>query len=433
MVVVDEAHHATAKSYRRVLEHFEDAKRLGVTATPDRLDGDRLGNVFETVAYTYEIADAIADRYLVPIRGRVVYDKALDLTRVRRTAGDFNAKDLSEVMSSEPALALVAKAVAEQSGDRPTIVFAVDVGQARELAKTINLIKPGTAEAIDGTASEGRRADVLRRFRAGAIQYVVNCALYTEGVDVPEASCVAIARPTMSRALYAQMVGRGTRLLGVTMEESVAAGKEDMLVLDFVGATGRHQLVSCLDIFDGNTDSAVRRRAMQRAQSGDVLIQEALDGAAQEINDEERAKALRSASYRSVDIRDPYTILGVRPRPGRGGGRPATKTQLVDLARHNIPGAAAALKALEEGKPLPASAPDYHQAMETLRAIGVRRQQGLASVRQAGQLLRLGLNPDAPADAAKAAMNKLAAAKWRPSPALVAELQSDPRLRVPAT
>jgi superfamily II DNA or RNA helicase len=422
LVVIDESHHARSKSYETIINHFPESKILGVTATPDRLDGKGLGKVFESVAYVYEIADAIRDGYLVRVVGEeIMGGSAIDLTDVRTTAGDLNQGDLAEVLERDPAVALVARGTVDRAGDLPTIIFAVSVAQARSIAEYINayLGRPA-AVALDGTAPREVRRDVKKRFEQGAFSYLVNCSLYTEGVDIPSIACVSIARPTQSRALYSQMVGRGLRLLGATIEESIAAGKDTCRVLDFSGVSGKHKLVTCFDVLDGNTDEEVRRRVIKRAESGPVDALEQLELVSREIVEEQRLRALRDVKYRAVAMADPFTVLGVHPRAGRYGGRPATLAQVEKLARHKIPGSEEQLRRMQAGQAGEQEPIDYGQAEQLLRAIGKRVREGKCSVRMAKILVKHGLSPDAPFEVAKWALDQIAGNRWRPTPEVLA-------------
>lgn len=420
LLVVDEAHHAVAASYAGILRHLGfdiprngelsalnrrvrdgDAGLLGVTATPDRLDGRALGRWFDSSAFTYEIADAIDDGWIVRIRPRMIFSEGLDLSRVRTTAGDLDKAELAAVMEEDANLDLVARATFDESGDRPTLVFAASIAQARSIAGRLCELRPGCADAMDGTASHAARDDVLDRHAAGRFQFLVNVLLYTEGVDLPHVSCVVIARPTKSRGLYAQMIGRGTRLLGPTREASIAAGKQDLRILDFCGASGRHKLVCAIDVLDGNTDGEVRKRAMVRLQAEEGDLQQVLDEVAHEIVQESRLQAMRSVKYRTVAAADPFTILGVRPRSGRFGGRPASEAQRAVLERHKIPG----FRRL-----------DFGQASQLIDAIQRRRRRGLASVRQTATLIRWGLKPDVDGRTASWAIGRIAATGWRTVP-----------------
>ncbi len=213
LVVIDEAHHAIAAGYRAIVERFAGARILGVTATPDRLDGAALGEVFESVAFRYELRDAIRDGWLCRIEARRVHLEAVDLDRVHTRAGDLDAGELAEELGTEQAVRGVVEPLLELAGDRRTILFAVTVAHAEHLAAALNERRPRIARAASGEMSASDRREVVDAFRVGALRVLVNCQLYTEGFDVPEVDCIAVARPTKSRALYAQCIDAQTEIL----------------------------------------------------------------------------------------------------------------------------------------------------------------------------------------------------------------------------
>lgn len=401
-IVVDEAHHATASSYLAILNHFSGAKVLGVTATPDRADGSRLGKVFQVVAYAYEIRDAISDGYLVPLRCLMVEVERMDLSKVRTTAGDLNEGDLGKVMELEANLHGVAKPTLEQAGERPTIVFATRVSHALALAEVFNRYKPGCAAAIHADSND--RHQVLDAYRSGRLQYVVNVGILTEGFDAPLTACIAMARPTKSRALYAQCVGRGTRLLGATWPESQANGKEDCLILDFVGNSGRHRLVCALDILDSAVDEEVSAVAKRKVKERGLLVTEALAEAEAEVAKARRLKLALEVRYRTIEITDQFTLLGIAPRAGRWGGATITAPQFAALTKAGV----VRPERLDRG-----------QASEMMDAILERRRKGLCTLRQAKILMRAGLNPDLSFDRAHEVIDILANNGWRPTSALL--------------
>ncbi|HET6279432.1 MAG TPA: DEAD/DEAH box helicase, partial [Polyangia bacterium] len=226
LVIVDEAHHAIAATYRRVLKWFEHAKVLGVTATPDRQDEQGMHNVFESVAYKREIEDGIKDGFLCPIRVTQIQVDKIELSAVRTTAGDLNQGDLDAVMSTEEVLHGVVDPTMKEAGDRRTIVFTTSVANAHRMAEIFNRYRIGCAQAVDGETATDKRRAILAGHKRGDFQFLVNVGVLTEGYDDPGVACVAMARPTKSRALYAQCAGRGLR---------IAPGKADCLLLDFVG------------------------------------------------------------------------------------------------------------------------------------------------------------------------------------------------------
>ena len=293
LVVVDEAHHATARTYRSIIDHFDRSRVFGVTATPDRSDDEFLGQVFQSLAFEYSIRDAIRDKWLVPVKTIGVRTQ-IDLSTVRTTAGDLNAGDLDEIMRKEAALAQIAGPLVEHAQARPSIVFSVSVEHAHDLARAINAVagSPSYAMAIDGSFSRADREEFLRRAARGDIRCIVNCALFTEGFDHPPIEVVAMARPTKSRALYTQMVGRGTRL-------SPETGKTSCLVLDFTSNSKRHRLVRAYDIFNGeiSEDALQIIEAVIEEADGPIDVEAALA-----LSDERIRRRAQEARYEAIEI-----------------------------------------------------------------------------------------------------------------------------------
>ncbi len=231
LVVYDECHHAAAADNLRVLGQLGVFEKewagtlLGFTATTQRGDGRGLDEVFERIVYSRTLPELIDDGYLVRLRGFRIRTSA-DLTRVSGR-GDFREDELGEAVDIEERNALVARSIQELGRDRRTIAFCVTVSHARNLARSLNALGV-LAGVVHGAMPADRRAAVLAEFRAGLVQVLCNVAVLTEGFDDPGVSCVAMARPTRSEGLYAQCVGRGTRL---------HPGKSDCLILDFVDAS----------------------------------------------------------------------------------------------------------------------------------------------------------------------------------------------------
>jgi len=400
LVIVDEAHHAAADGYGMVLDYFTGAKVLGLTATPDRSDGDRIVGAdkrFQSVAHVVEIRDLIEQQYLVPIKQRAVRVEGLDLTKVRTTCGDLNEGDLEKLLLEESNLHGVAVPTLELSGKRPTLVFCTTIAHAKAQAEVLRRYRPGCAESIDGTMDRDQRVRLLARFKAGEFQYLANCQLLTEGVDLPFVECVAMARPTKSRALYVQAVGRALRLCPET-------GKRDALILDFEGNAGKHALVNVLDVLDGNRDEAVRKRVKKILERDpEQLVLEAIDEAARQLAAEKRQAVLAQARYRAVEV-DPFSsveaILGVHPRAGRWGGAAASDKQREYLKAKGIE-----IADLDKG-----------QASEVIDALRQRQSAGLCSYKQAKVLVRYGFAPDVTFAEASRILDAVAQARWRVTP-----------------
>lgn len=386
LVLVDEAHHAVAATWRRVLDHFADAKVLGVTATPDRTDDKALGQIFESVAHVYDLRQAIADGHLVPILQHEVQVHGLDYSKVRRTAGDLNQGDLEKVMIEERTVQAVANPIFELSGDRPTLTFATSVEHARLIADQFNRRAAAAgnlwkrAEWLSGESSRFDRADKLGAFARGGYQHLVGCALFTEGFDEPRVACVAIARPTSSRSLYTQMVGRGTRLCP-------EAGKRDVLVLDLVGNAGKHSLISAVDIFAGDMTPLEQAEAAELKAANPGMR-------ADELADLARAKAAERAEFeRRMELRrkiiaqtahearlvDPFGCLEIAaPKSGRPGTAAATDSQ-INLLR-------------KLGFPVDGTGFDKAQAGRVINELMTRRRSNLASYKQCRTLGKYGVS-----------------------------------------
>jgi superfamily II DNA or RNA helicase len=291
LIVVDEADLAMAPTYRKILDYFTSAKILGVTATPDRADGQGLGELFETVCHSVEIGDLIRDGHLAPIRQRVV--KVLDLSLAKVQGGDFTDASLERILTEERHLHEVAKPTLELSKERQTLVFATSVKHAAALADVFNRYKPGSARHVHGGMDSEERRDVIDPFLRGEFQILVNCALLLRGVDLPPVACIAMARPTQSRALYAQALGRGTRL---------HPGKTDCLVLDFGDNASQHSLVTALDFLGGKHKPEVVERARELLdEQGDGDVLNTLDEAERQVEADPalRERVLAMVKYRT--------------------------------------------------------------------------------------------------------------------------------------
>lgn len=350
LMVIDEAHHATASTYGACIQwHREiagkDWRLVGVTATPNRADKEALGQVFDSVAYRYEIADAIHDGWLVPIEPHAIVVEDLDFSTVSATAGDLNESQLEQILTEERHLHDVAVPTVELAGNRSTLVFCVTVRHAECLAEVLNRYyrdrgilgptgQPARAVALSGATDKENRKLVIDQYRSGDISTICNCALFLEGFDAPNTAVVVMARPTKSLALYTQVVGRGTRpLKGVvdgpeTAEARRAAiaasAKPKMLLLDFVGNTGEHKLCSSVDVLGGKYSEEVReyaartiqeeghatdaQDALARADAELALLKEEDERRARE--DERRARIVAQQSSYRTQVVNPFAESG---------------------------------------------------------------------------------------------------------------------------
>jgi superfamily II DNA or RNA helicase len=337
--VADEAHHFTSPQFKKVLDWYRSNpkfKLVGITATPDRADEEALGQIFKTVAFDYEILDAIIDGWLVTIKQQMV-ETNIDYSQIETTAGDLNGADLARVLEAEEPLQKIAGPTLEISGNKRTLVFTASVKQAERLCEIFNRYKPGSARWVCGKTPDDERSVINSDFDAGRFQYLCNCGTHTEGYDSPGVEIIAMARPTKSRSLYAQMAGRGTRPLSMIVamlnilrhaEERryliASSAKPSCLIIDFAGNSGQHKLVSTADILGGKLSERVIAAATARVRSSgrqmdmqEILIDEE---AIEKKRLEEEARRLRlkaRTSYQAKDI-DPFDLFQITPVAPRG-------------------------------------------------------------------------------------------------------------------
>lgn len=247
LIVVDECHHATADSYRKIMDWYK-VPRVGFTATMTRADKSALGEVWTDVVYSKDIAWMIRRGYLCAVDGKRVKVAGLDLAKVKRMHGDYSEKALGEAIEGSMAPGAVARAYVEHASGRQGILFAPTVSSAEVFASA--LAEQGVkVETIHGKlATEARRA-MLQRFRDGTTTILSSVGVLTEGTDLPMAEVAIMCRPTTNVGLYVQCVGRVLRL---------HPGKSRALVLDLVGVTSKLSLVSPVQLFGDDADEIER-------------------------------------------------------------------------------------------------------------------------------------------------------------------------------
>lgn len=277
-IIIDEAHHALADGYQRVLEHFPAARVLGVTATPDRGDMKNLGQVFDSLAYEYTLPRAVQEGYLAPIRALTV-PLTLDISQVGVQNGDYKAGEVGSAL--EPYLHQIADVIAKECATRRTVIFLPLVATAQKMRDILRL-RGMQADEVNGNSPD--RAEILARFDRGETTVLCNAMLLTEGWDCPAVDCIVVLRPTKQRGLYCQMVGRGTRLY---------PGKDHLLLLDFLWHTERHQLCRPAHLVAKSPEVAEKMVENQEAAAGNP---EAVDLLAAEAQAESDVVAQREAA-----------------------------------------------------------------------------------------------------------------------------------------
>lgn len=232
LIVVDECHHATAAGYQRILDHYSRTPLVGLTATPFRLDGRGLGDVFQSIvvaAYTDDLC--AAGTLHAP---RVYAGRAPDLRGARVTAGDYNLGDLGERTNRAELVGDIVTTWLTKSAGRRTVCFAVNVAHSQTIAEAFRA-SGVPAEHLDGDTPRDDRDAILGRLRTGETLVVSNCMVLTEGWDLPALETAIVARPTASLNLHLQMIGRIMR---------ACPGKAGAIVLDHAGNHHVHGLVT---------------------------------------------------------------------------------------------------------------------------------------------------------------------------------------------
>ncbi len=237
-LITDECHHLLFhNTYGQVLNRLREAnpqmRHLGVTATPIRADGDGLGGIYQKESFHYPIGWAIRNGYLVNIRWLAI-EAAISLDGVKTVHGDFQRSTLGRVYETPELLGLVVESYQQYAFERQAIAFTVTVDGAYRLEKAFKAAGVSAA-AADGTTDKKERAHILDAFNRGDVQVLCNVGLFTEGLDVPQASCILMARPTRSDTLYVQCIGRALRLF---------PGKDDALILDFAPVDKRNIIMA---------------------------------------------------------------------------------------------------------------------------------------------------------------------------------------------
>jgi DNA repair protein RadD len=231
LLIIDEAHHCPANTYRRIIESYPNADLIGLTATPCRGDGRGLGGIFDVIVECPQVPELIQQRFLV--RTRVYAPVNPDLKGVETRAGDYVESQLAERMDRDDLVGDIVTHWHKYGGRRKTVCFAVNVEHSIHIRD--EFIKSGVrAEHLDGGTPKPDRDAILARLESGETELVSNCMVLTEGWDLPEVSCVILARPTKKIGLYRQMIGRVLR---------PAPGKFNAVVLDHSGAVFRHGFV----------------------------------------------------------------------------------------------------------------------------------------------------------------------------------------------
>lgn len=363
-IIIDEAHHCLSDSYQRVLNHFEKAKVLGVTATPDRGDMRNLGEFFQSLAYEYTLPKAIREGFLSPIKALTIPLK-LDLSNVSMQSGDFKASEIGTAL--DPYLHQIADEMAKYCKDRKTVVFLPLVKTSQKF-RDILIEKGFRAAEVNGDSKD--RAEVLQAFERDEYDILCNSMLLTEGWDCPSVDCIVVLRPTKVRSLYSQMVGRGTRLF---------PGKEHLLLLDFLWHTERHELCHPASLICDNEEVAKQMTKNLEESAGEAVdIEAAEKQAAEDVvaqREESLAKQLREMRNRKKKLVDPLQFEMSIQAEDLSGYVPAFGWEMAPPSEKQ-------LKTLEKMGICPDEIENTGKATKLLERLDKRKAEGLSTPKQ---------------------------------------------------
>lgn len=398
-IIIDEAHHAVTGGYRQVLDWFPGARVLGVTATPDRGDMQNLGKVFDSLAYEYRLQDAIAEGYLCPILAQTI-PLQLDLTGVGLSAGDFAAEGIDTAL--DPYLDQIAAQMETYCAGRRTVVFLPLIKTSQ---KFCGILQEHGFRAAEVNGQSPDRAAVLDAFAAGDYDVLCNSMLLTEGWDCPPVDCVVVLRPTKVRSLYSQMVGRGTR---------PSPGKRNLLLLDFLWMTDRHELCRPADLVCSDRTVAARMTE-QLAEAGEPreIGEAAAEAAADVVAQREEALARELAAQRRKKARlvDPLQYEMSIADSDLSGYVPAFGWEAEAVTEKQA-------AALEKAGIDPAGVGSAGKASRLLDRLYKRQAAGLATPKQIRCLERYGFRHVGvwTFEAARRMIDRIAAQGWRGAP-----------------
>lgn len=363
-IIVDEAHHCLADSYQRVLNYFEGANVLGVTATPDRSDMRNLGSYFDSLAYEYTLPKAIRDGFLTPIKALTI-PLRLDLSGVRISAGDYQVSDLGDAL--EPYLERIADEMVTACAGRKTVVFLPLVKTSQKFRDILQAHGFRAAE-VNGESQD--RAEVLADFDTGKYDVLCNSMLLTEGWDCPSVDCIVVLRPTKSRSLYCQMVGRGTRL---------HPGKDHLLLLDFLWLSERHELCRPAYLIAESEEVAEKMTANMEAAAGCPMDLEETEAQAESdvVADREAslAKQLKEMRARKRKLVDPLQFEMSIQAEDLAGYTPAFGWEIAPPSQKQI-------DTLEKLGIFPDEIDNAGKAKKLLDRLTLRRTEGLTTPKQ---------------------------------------------------
>jgi superfamily II DNA or RNA helicase len=430
LIIADEAHKSMTDGWDRIFEYFSGAKILGLTATPDRADRKSLRTRYEDVPFELEIREAIDDGWLVPINQKFITVEGLDYSEIRREAMKLRLGDMESALLNAEMIEKMAIPTRDLLQQRQALVFTCSVDHAYAYAEFLRKLglEAETVEGDQQRCPPKHRREVIAAYKRGEIQILTNCAALTTGFDAPATSGIVYARPMLSRPLYAQCAGRGTRPINphelndlmhgpaeLRREAIARSAKHDCLLLDFLGNSGRLKLVRAAKAMDPDIDDETAELAEKIASEQQLTMNEALS-----IAEEMRNELLKEVGNLNTSAKHSYTVtdvdpfegsrcqrifklLGIQRKTDRWGFGTATPAQVEALRRWKVPDPQVLSR---------------REASDLISEFGKRKNLGLASFRQIELLVNLGKLPpekvrSLPDSRARKGLDQLKANNWK--------------------
>lgn len=429
LVIIDEADGAVSWSYKKILDYFRQNPKIkifGTTATPDRSDNESLGQIFEAPAFerNYDILFGINGGWLVPVFQQVVEVESIDIANVKTVAGDLSSSELNAVMIQEKNLHGIVKPTIEIIGDRRGIGFASSVEHAKICSNIMNRHRAGMSAWVCGKTEDTDRAKIISDFARGEIQFLWNFGVFSRGFDDSGVEVIAMGRPTKSRSLYSQWVGRGTRpheSIAHKLDQCAADAvrrilidrscKKNCLIVDFVGNSGKHKLISTADILGGDVSEDAIKEAIEEARRHGRPVRmdksvEEQEKIVKERKKKEADEAARKAALKlevkySTNVVDPFNLKSASPTQPKSVADTKKKPS-------------EAMKALLRKGGINPDNMTYTEAHQSIGLLRARWAGGLCSVKQMESLKKFGYDAAKfTFEQAESAFKELKAHKWK--------------------
>lgn len=444
LVIIDEADGAVSWSYKKILDYFKQnpkIKILGVTATPDRSDNESLGQIFEKEAFErpYDMMFGIHGGWLVPVFQQMVEVESINIADVKTIAGDLSSSELNAVMIQEKNLHGIVKPTIEIIGNKRGIGFASSVEHAKICSNIMNRHRAGMSAWVSGKTNDADRAKIISDFARGEIQFLWNFGVFSRGFDDSGIEVIAMGRPTKSRSLYSQWVGRATRpheSIAHKLDQCAADAVRRILIersckpkctiIDFVGNSGKHKLISTADILGGDVSPDAIKEAVEEARrhGRPVRMDKSVEEQEKIVKERKKKEADEAAKKAALKLEVKYSTNVVDPFNLKSASPTQPKSVADTKKKPSEP-----MKTLLRKGGINPDSMTYAEAHQSIGLLKARWAGGLCSVKQMETLKKFGYDAAKfTFEQAESAFKELKAHKWhRPHNSQIGKVKIPPR------